>query len=990
MKLKAKILTLVLALAMLFSVMVIATIPASAGNTKTIYLDLRNSNWRDAGARFQAYTWDGSGNNFVELTDPDADGYFTGEIPASHNMVIFIRHNPSEFSAGTWNGEWGRSGNKSIDGNCYAISGWEAGSGTWSTYNPTYTVAGSEELCVTSWDVTNDSNDMTYNASSGLYEKTFKNVAAGNYEIKVSLNHSWDKSWGFEGGEGNFAIDLASDVCTLTVTWNPSNGYVGYSSNANHTPGVAATCTTAQSCNVCSVEINPAKGHNMQETTAAVAPSCESAGAEAIYTCANGCGKTEGGEVVKATGHDFENTEIDWTVEGDYHIGSCKNDCGATCKEMHAYTDGTCTVCGNEKPASVTYVWQLVTDASNLAANDKIVIISSAVNYALGTTQNNNNRSTASITKSSDGKTITFDDDVQIITLENGGTTGTFFLNVETGYLYASSSSSNQLRTRDSNSSNPTYGEWKITISSNGEASIVANRSGRNTLQCNTSNNPPIFSCYDSAKYGALSIYKYTTVPGGSSEPDCAHANTTESTTPATCGAEGTVTTTCLDCEKVVSIITTPATGEHTGHEEDYVCDVCEGVVPPAADSELTIEQALVLGALYSHNTFTPGKYYISGTITDIAHDTYGNFTISDGVNSIYVYGIYSADGGTLYGSMTTKPVVGDKVTLYGIIGFYSPTIQMKNGWMTEHTTCKHLDLKTEVTEPTCTEGGYTTYTCNNPECGYSYRGDETEATGHEFDDHLDTTCNNGCGHTRTLYTVNFVVPGKFATVDSISSCEAIVLPTIDSIPGYYNAEEYSFAGWVAEEVDGVKNATPLTGEYQPTADVTLHAVFSYEGEGSDSVYTLTNISDISSTDVVVITMTVGSNVYPLLSTNGSSSSPKVTAIAVSNNVITGTVTEGMLWNIVKDSDNKFKIYVNGSEELWLYCTNSNNGVRVGTNADDNNNVFIIDADSGYLYNDKIASEDRYLGVYNNDDWFGDKVVPETKSITIYGKSNAE
>jgi len=28
--------------------------------------------------------------------------------------------------------------------------------------------------------------------------------------------------------------------------------------------------------------------------------------------------------------------------------------------------------------------------------------------------------------------------------------------------------------------------------------------------------------------------------------------------------------------------------------------------------------------------------------------------------------------------------------------------------------------------------------------------------------------------------------------------------------------------------------------------------------------------------------------------------------------------------------------------------------------------------------------------VYNNDDWFGDKVVPETKSITIYGKSNAE
>ena len=34
------------------------------------------------------------------------------------------------------------------------------------------------------------------------------------------------------------------------------------------------------------------------------------------------------------------------------------------------------------------------------------------------------------------------------------------------------------------------------------------------------------------------------------------------------------------------------------------------------------------------------------------------------------------------------------------------------------------------VTAPTCTEGGYTTYTC---ECGESYIADETEALGHDF-----------------------------------------------------------------------------------------------------------------------------------------------------------------------------------------------------------------------------------------------------------------
>ena len=35
------------------------------------------------------------------------------------------------------------------------------------------------------------------------------------------------------------------------------------------------------------------------------------------------------------------------------------------------------------------------------------------------------------------------------------------------------------------------------------------------------------------------------------------------------------------------------------------------------------------------------------------------------------------------------------------------------------------------ITEPTCTEGGYTIYTCES--CGYSYEGDNTEATGHFF-----------------------------------------------------------------------------------------------------------------------------------------------------------------------------------------------------------------------------------------------------------------
>ncbi len=45
-------------------------------------------------------------------------------------------------------------------------------------------------------------------------------------------------------------------------------------------------------------------------------------------------------------------------------------------------------------------------------------------------------------------------------------------------------------------------------------------------------------------------------------------------------------------------------------------------------------------------------------------------------------------------------------------------------------TSCSH-SYSSEVTEPTCTEQGYTTYTCSK--CGNSYRGTYTAATGHSY-----------------------------------------------------------------------------------------------------------------------------------------------------------------------------------------------------------------------------------------------------------------
>ena len=119
----------------------------------------------------------------------------------------------------------------------------------------------------------------------------------------------------------------------------------------------------------------------------------------------------------------------------------------------------------------------------------------------------------------------------------------------------------------------------------------------------------------------------------------------------------------------------------------------------PEANSTLTIEQAIALGQTKEHDTFTEGKYYVTGTIKEVVSTKYGNMTITDGTNDLYIYGVYSADGETRYDAMETKPVAGDTVTLYGVIGNYNGA-QMESGWMTAHTPAEKPDEPEVPDEP--------------------------------------------------------------------------------------------------------------------------------------------------------------------------------------------------------------------------------------------------------------------------------------------------
>ena len=84
----------------------------------------------------------------------------------------------------------------------------------------------------------------------------------------------------------------------------------------------------------------------------------------------------------------------------------------------------------------------------------------------------------------------------------------------------------------------------------------------------------------------------------------------------------------------------------------------------------ITIAEALALCEQFVDAASTD-RYYIRGIIKEMQNETYGQMVIEDSTGSILVYGTYSADGSIRYDAMTSKPVVGDEVLLYGTLQNY-------------------------------------------------------------------------------------------------------------------------------------------------------------------------------------------------------------------------------------------------------------------------------------------------------------------------------
>ncbi len=177
----------------------------------------------------------------------------------------------------------------------------------------------------------------------------------------------------------------------------------------------------------------------------------------------------------------------------------------------------------------------------------------------------------------------------------------------------------------------------------------------------------------------------------------------------ATCTVDGyTAHKACSNCDYTEGKEVVVAS-DHADEDGDYLCDNgCKTVLAPEADSVLTIPQAIALAKALGANKYSENMYYVTATIDSIYNTEYGNANVKDADGNAFVfYGMYTMDG-TRYDAMTTKPIAGDEVTIYGIVGSYQKSgsndisYQVKNGKIYNHVHEHAYSDATCTVPPTC------------------------------------------------------------------------------------------------------------------------------------------------------------------------------------------------------------------------------------------------------------------------------------------------
>lgn len=243
--------------------------------------------------------------------------------------------------------------------------------------------------------------------------------------------------------------------------------------------------------------------------------------------------------------------------------------------------------------------------------------------------------------------------------------------------------------------------------------------------------------------------------------------------TAPTCTAAGKTVYTCA-CGHTYEEAGEAATG-HADANGDYKCDACATKMLPADGEALTIEQALAIAKL-AGTSYTTQKYYITGIVTNVYNTTYGNLYLKDAEgNELCIYGLYTWDKAIRYDKMDYKPVEGDELTVYTVLGMYGTTCQGKDAWVDE-VVHNH-----NYADATCTVPA----TCS---CGET----QGEALGHNYVEGVCSRCNG----VDPDYAGEVSAPTYVKVTDAADFTSGTYVIVVNG----YIMTKYDSSGWVLVE----------------------------------------------------------------------------------------------------------------------------------------------------------------------------------------------
>ena len=585
------------------------------------------------------------------------------------------------------------------------------------------------------------SNTVTISVSSG-YEIVSIVVNANASTYLKDGNHSIANG-SVTNGLNSKAVTITPDDGTADVVIKNtlSSGNIRFSS-------IVVTYKKVVSGSACD--------HANATNVDAVAATCTDAGYTAGVYCPDCETYTSGYEKINALGHSYDdgvvNPAATCTTAGvkTYTCSVCN---GTKTEEIvalgHTFDGNTCSVCGAEKPSEVTITFDANKTQRTEYSTSKQV-------WKNGDLVFTNNKGSSTSNVADYGNPVRLYASSNIV-IEFAGMTALKFDTTGVGTEYITALTN-------------TLDKYKATYN----FTYTTEVSGTKTVAFHLIFANPVDSITMTLQ-GQVRLAGITAYAVKASAPEC----TEHTWVDATCTAPKT----CSVCNATE--------GEALAHVDangDFKCDSnCGAVVAPKNGEALSIVEANKLGVAHAHNGYTSNKYYVTGVITSIVSTDWGNLYIEDeNGNTFYIYGYYSFDGSTRYDALEYKPVVGDEVTVYGIIGQYNGTAQMKSAWQDE--VVQHAHMYDNCIDATCNlcgdtrEPGTHVYgNCTDTTCNAC--GDTREPGTHEYDNSCDTTCNE-CGEVRAISHT----AGAAATCTTAQTCTVCGAELVAALGHSHNA----------------------------------------------------------------------------------------------------------------------------------------------------------------------------------------------------------